>query len=159
MRIVDLREDCEIKLGDGGTHLSQHLGGRGRWISEFKASLVYRVSSRTASLHREILSQPNQTKPNKNKQITIKNTPKTNQKTNKNKNKKTHMHTGCRTGSVFKGTGCSCRSPRLNAQHPNASPHPSVIPVPGDPTHSSDLQSLHSHNKQTYAGKILIHTK
>jgi hypothetical protein len=24
------------------------LGGRGRWISEFKASLVYRVSSRTA---------------------------------------------------------------------------------------------------------------
>jgi hypothetical protein len=27
---------------------SQHLGGRGRWISEFEASLVYRVSSRTA---------------------------------------------------------------------------------------------------------------
>jgi hypothetical protein len=26
----------------------QHLGGRGRWISEFEASLVYRVSSRTA---------------------------------------------------------------------------------------------------------------
>jgi hypothetical protein len=25
-----------------------HLGGRGRWISEFEASLVYRVSSRTA---------------------------------------------------------------------------------------------------------------
>jgi hypothetical protein len=25
-----------------------HLGGRGRWISEFKTSLVYRVSSRTA---------------------------------------------------------------------------------------------------------------
>jgi hypothetical protein len=24
------------------------LGGRSRWISEFKASLVYRVSSRTA---------------------------------------------------------------------------------------------------------------
>jgi hypothetical protein len=24
------------------------LGGRGRWISEFKASLVYRVSARTA---------------------------------------------------------------------------------------------------------------
>jgi hypothetical protein len=31
----------------GGTRLySQHLGGRGRWISE--ASLVYKVSSRTA---------------------------------------------------------------------------------------------------------------
>jgi uncharacterized protein (DUF2252 family) len=27
---------------------SQHLGGRGRWISDFEASLVYRVSSRTA---------------------------------------------------------------------------------------------------------------
>ena len=27
---------------------SQHLGGRDRWISEFEASLVYRVSSRTA---------------------------------------------------------------------------------------------------------------
>jgi hypothetical protein len=26
----------------------QHLGGRGRRISEFKAHLVYRVSSRTA---------------------------------------------------------------------------------------------------------------
>jgi hypothetical protein len=28
--------------------LSQHLGGRGRQISEFQASLVYRVSSRIA---------------------------------------------------------------------------------------------------------------
>jgi hypothetical protein len=28
--------------------LSQHWGGRGRQISEFEASLVYRVSSRTA---------------------------------------------------------------------------------------------------------------
>jgi hypothetical protein len=26
----------------------QHLGGRDRWISEFKAILVYKVSSRTA---------------------------------------------------------------------------------------------------------------
>jgi hypothetical protein len=32
----------------GACFQSQHLGGRGRWISEFKASLVYRVSSRTA---------------------------------------------------------------------------------------------------------------
>ena len=33
----------------GGAHLSfQHLGGRGRQISEFRDSLVYRVSSRTA---------------------------------------------------------------------------------------------------------------
>jgi len=27
---------------------AQHSGGRGRWSSEFKASLVYRASSRTA---------------------------------------------------------------------------------------------------------------
>jgi hypothetical protein len=33
----------------GGACLySKHLGGRGRQISEFEASLVYRVSSRTA---------------------------------------------------------------------------------------------------------------
>jgi hypothetical protein len=38
-----------VKPGSGGTRLrSQHLGVRGRWISEFKASLLYRVSSRTA---------------------------------------------------------------------------------------------------------------
>jgi hypothetical protein len=35
--------------GRGGARLqSQHSGGRGRWISEFKASLVYKVRSRTA---------------------------------------------------------------------------------------------------------------
>jgi hypothetical protein len=28
--------------------LFTHSGGRGRWISEFEASLVYKVSSRTA---------------------------------------------------------------------------------------------------------------
>jgi hypothetical protein len=27
---------------------NQHSGGRGRWISEFEASLVYKVSSSTA---------------------------------------------------------------------------------------------------------------
>jgi hypothetical protein len=39
------------------------LGGRGRWISEFEPSLVYKVSSRTA---RAI--QRNKTKQNKNKE-------------------------------------------------------------------------------------------
>jgi hypothetical protein len=35
--------------GRGGARLySQHSEGRGRWISEFEASLVYRVSSRKA---------------------------------------------------------------------------------------------------------------
>jgi mRNA-degrading endonuclease YafQ of YafQ-DinJ toxin-antitoxin module len=39
----------KLKARRGGTHLkSQHLGGRDRHISEFEASLVYKVSSRTA---------------------------------------------------------------------------------------------------------------
>jgi hypothetical protein len=39
----------EVRPGSGGACLySQRLGGRGRWISEFEASLLYRVSSRTA---------------------------------------------------------------------------------------------------------------
>jgi hypothetical protein len=42
---------------------SQHLGGRSRWISEFKASLVYRVSSRTA---RATQRNPVSKKPNNN---------------------------------------------------------------------------------------------
>jgi hypothetical protein len=36
------------KAGRGGTCPPQHSGGRGRQISEFEASLVYKVSSRTA---------------------------------------------------------------------------------------------------------------
>jgi hypothetical protein len=46
------------------------LGGRGRWISEFEASLVYKVSSRTA--------RATQRNPISNKQ-----TNKTNKQTNK----------------------------------------------------------------------------
>jgi hypothetical protein len=41
------------------------LGGRGRWISEFKDSLVYKVSSRTA---RAIQRNPVSKKQNKTKQ-------------------------------------------------------------------------------------------
>jgi hypothetical protein len=58
------------------------LGGRGTWISEFKASLVYRVSSRTArATQRNTVLKNKQT----NKQTKIKrenknkNTPKQNQ--------------------------------------------------------------------------------
>ena len=37
------------KTLDGGTNLSsQHSGGRGRQISEFDATLIYRMSSRRA---------------------------------------------------------------------------------------------------------------
>jgi hypothetical protein len=58
------------------------LGGRGRWFSEFKASLAYRVSSRTA---RAIQRNP----VSKNKQ--------TNKQTNKNKTKIIKGMGDCRT--------------------------------------------------------------
>jgi Sec-independent protein translocase protein TatA len=49
--------------------------GRGRWISEFKASLVYRVSSRTARA-----TQRNPVSKNKNKTKQNKKPKKKNQK-------------------------------------------------------------------------------
>jgi hypothetical protein len=64
-------------------HAFEHLGGRGRWVSEFKTSLVYRVSSRTA---RAI--QRNPVLKNKKKQK------KTKKKKNKNKNKKKKKEEG-----------------------------------------------------------------
>jgi hypothetical protein len=52
------------KAGHGGARLeSQHLAGRSRWISELEASLVYRVSSRTARIiQRNPVSKIKQTK-------------------------------------------------------------------------------------------------
>ena len=59
-----------LRAGRGSARpWSQHSGGRGRWISEFQASLVYRVSSRTAGLHRETLSGKKQKKTKKKKEV------------------------------------------------------------------------------------------
>jgi hypothetical protein len=45
------------------------LGGRGRWISEFEASLVYRVSSRTArAIQRNPVSKNKKKQKQTNKQ-------------------------------------------------------------------------------------------
>jgi hypothetical protein len=45
------------------------LGGRGRWISEFQVSLVYRVSFRTArATHRNPVSKNKQASKQTNKQ-------------------------------------------------------------------------------------------
>jgi hypothetical protein len=49
------------------TLILQHLGGRGRQISEFEASLVYKVSSRTARATQKNPVSKNQTKPNQTK--------------------------------------------------------------------------------------------
>jgi hypothetical protein len=43
------------------------LGGRSRWISEFEASLVYRVSSRIARATQRNPVSKNKTKQNKTK--------------------------------------------------------------------------------------------
>jgi hypothetical protein len=60
------------------------LGGRGRQISEFEASLVYKVSSRTArAIQRKPVSK-NQTKPNQ-KQTNQKQTKQNKTKQNKTK--------------------------------------------------------------------------
>ena len=47
-----------------------HLGGRGRQISEFEASLVYKVSSRTAraTQRNPVSKKQNKTKQNKTEQ-------------------------------------------------------------------------------------------
>jgi hypothetical protein len=60
---------------------SQHLGGRGRWVSEFEASLVYKVSSRTARASQRNPVSKQQQQQNKTKQNTQ------NENENKNKNK------------------------------------------------------------------------
>jgi hypothetical protein len=54
----------KIKISPGSGGACQHLGGRGRRISEFKASLVYRVDSRTA---RATQRNPVSKKPKKKK--------------------------------------------------------------------------------------------
>jgi hypothetical protein len=64
------------------------LGGRGRWISEFEASLVYRVSSRTARATRKNPVSKNQKKKFKNKNKkqnkSLKNKTKQTKKENRN---------------------------------------------------------------------------
>jgi hypothetical protein len=48
------------------------LGGRGRWISEFEASLVYKVSSRTARTTQRNPVSKKKPKPKQNKKTTTK---------------------------------------------------------------------------------------
>jgi hypothetical protein len=72
---------------------TQHLGDRGRQISESEASLVYRVSSRTARATQRNPVSKNKTKQNKTKQNKTKQNkqnkqPKKTTKTNKQTKKK-----------------------------------------------------------------------
>jgi hypothetical protein len=66
------------------------LGGRGRWISEFEASLVYKVSSRTGRATQRNPVSKNQTKPKQTKTKTNRQTKTTTTKTQtQNKQTKT----------------------------------------------------------------------
>jgi hypothetical protein len=58
--------------------VAQALGGRGRRISEFKASLVYRVSSRTARATQRSLSNKRKKKKQKKKKNKRRRMPDTN---------------------------------------------------------------------------------
>jgi hypothetical protein len=78
------------------------LGDRGRRISEFEASLVYRVSSRTA-------------------RVTQKNPVSKNQKKEKKGKKR-----GWRDGSSVKSTDCSSKGPKFKSQKPHGGSQPSV---------------------------------
>jgi hypothetical protein len=89
--------------------LSQHSRGRGRGISEFEASLVYKVSSRTA---RAI--QRNPVSKNKNKQT-------------KKPNQKKWKPWGWRDGSAVKSTDCSSEGHEFKSQQPHDGSQPSVM--------------------------------
>jgi hypothetical protein len=71
------------------------LGGRGRQISEFKASLVYRVSYRTA-------------------RATQRNPVSTNKQTNKQTNNQTKQNKNDETEQIQQGQGIEQRSRRLS---------------------------------------------
>jgi hypothetical protein len=75
-------------------------GGRNRQISEFEASLVYRMSSRTARA-----TQRNPVLKNKTKK----------------------RSRGWRDGSVVKSSDCSSRGPEFNSQQPRDGSQPSVM--------------------------------
>jgi hypothetical protein len=67
------------------------LGGRGRQISEFKASLVYKVISRTArSIQRNPVSKKKQKQKQKQKKQKTKKQNKTNKQTNKQTKKQSN---------------------------------------------------------------------
>jgi hypothetical protein len=65
---IDSQEQgLEIQSRRAVVAQSQHSGGRGRRISEFEASLVYRVSSRTARATQRNPVSKNQKKKKKKK--------------------------------------------------------------------------------------------
>jgi hypothetical protein len=79
------------------------LGGRGRWISEFEASLVYRVSSRTAQ--RNPVLKNHKKKERKEKKRKEKKRKEKKRKEKKRKEKKRKEKKG-RLGKVLMNSSC-----------------------------------------------------
>jgi hypothetical protein len=87
------QRDSQVVVAHAFNPSTQHSGGRGKQISEFEASLVYRVSSRTAKdIQKNPVSKTNkQTKTktkNKKQKTKNKNPKKTPKPKNQNQNKK-----------------------------------------------------------------------
>jgi hypothetical protein len=112
------------------------LGGRGRWISEFESSLVYRVSSRTA---RATQKNPVLKKERKRKR----------KKKKEKKSKTKSWALGWRNGLVIKSTDCSSRGPEFNSQHPHGGSHPSVMGTDASSGVSEDSNSILTYIKQS----------
>jgi hypothetical protein len=99
------------------------LGGKGRWISEFEASLVYRVSSRIARA-----TQRNPVWKNKNKREGNEGRKEIKRKEEKERRKEQKKEReGLENGSAVKSTDCSSRGPEFKSQQPHGGSQPSVM--------------------------------
>jgi len=116
---------------------------RGRQVSELEASLVYRVSSRTARA-----TQRNPVSKNQNlihfkkmwgwgfssvverlprKRKALGSVPSSEKKNKKKKKKKKRKGKGWRDGSVVKSSVCYSRGPEFSSQQPHGGSQPSVM--------------------------------
>jgi hypothetical protein len=95
-----------------------HLGGRGRWISEFEASLVYRVISRTArATQRTPVSKKGKKREKKERKKERK---KEGEKERRREREKMLQKELERDGSVVKSTDCSSGALGFNFQPPHS---------------------------------------
>ena len=65
---------------------------------------------------------------------------------------------GWRNGSGFKSTGCSCRGPGFDSQHPHGSSQVCASPVPGDLMPSSGLHRPCRHRVYRHTCRQNTHT-
>jgi hypothetical protein len=111
------------------------LGGRGRRISEFEDSLVYKLSSRTArAIQRNPISK-NKIKQNKTKQKQ-KQKPKNPKPKPKNQKPKKPLSRAGKMAQWLGTLGDLPEDQKFNSQHPHGNSQLSVTLAPEDPTPS-----------------------